>query len=110
MARYIPELRRVGPGETRVLGLLSLVECRPGAVVLRIDAESHAFRLEAENLNAVELISYRESPRGDIGCGPMRPPSRVLATFRDPANVVSATAADGEVVAIELLPDGYTPR
>ncbi len=110
VARYIPELRRVGPDETRVLGLFSLVECRTGSVVLRIEADSHAFRLEADNLTAVDFISYRDVASSTVGCGPVQPPVRVLATFRDRENAVSANAADGEVVAIELLPDAYAPR
>ena len=40
-------------------------------------------------------------------CGPWPKPVRVLATYR--ARAASAAASDGDAVAIELLPDDYTP-
>jgi cytochrome c-type biogenesis protein CcmH/NrfG len=43
-----------------------------------------------------------------ISCGVFGTPSRVLATHR--ALQTAAAGVDGQVVAVELIPDGYTPR
>lgn len=107
--QFMPDLRRVQPGEQRVLGVFSSVECRAEAVVLQIDMPAGAVRLGARAFADVEFVSYRpDSPTG-IPCGVQQPAYRVLATYR-PDTPVAGADSPHRAVAIELLPDGYTPR
>jgi hypothetical protein len=47
------------------------------------------------------------NPPSSVGCGPINPPQRVLATYV--AAERPSTAYEGDVVAIELIPDDFTP-
>ncbi len=106
---YVPTLRPLQPGESQVLGTFSTAECRPGAIVLQIDAAAGPVRLAVKTFNEVEFLTYRPDSPASVPCGVQRPSYRVLATFRvDPAPLAGANTAH-RAVAIELLPDGYTP-
>ena len=105
-SRFQPDLRRVGPGETRVRGIFRSVECRKDAVVLNIDQDGRIHRLSAAKLDNVEFISYRQNAPTGVECGVQPQALPVLATFRAPA----AAGVDGYVVAIEMVEDGYVPR
>jgi tetratricopeptide (TPR) repeat protein len=105
--RFQPDLRRVGPGETRVLGIFRSVDCRKDAVVLNIDQEGRVHRLSAAKLDNVEFISYRQNAPTGVSCGPQPQALPVLATFRAPDD---SAGVDGYVVAIEMVEDGYVPR
>lgn len=106
---YVLILRPVGTGETRVLGTFAAVECRSSAIVLQIDAATGPIRIAAPGFPNVEFFSYRQDPPGGIPCGPQQPAFRVLATYRDDAPIEGTDIAL-RAVAIEVLPDGYTPK
>lgn len=108
--RFVPEFRRVGAGERRVLGTFTTVDCRPGSAVLVIEADGETLRLAAESLARVEFIAYGGAASGTVGCGPVRPAPRVFATFREDDRPVAVSGVDGQAVAIELLPDDFTPQ
>jgi tetratricopeptide (TPR) repeat protein len=103
------DLRPVKNGELRVLGMFRTIECRPDVVVLHVDADGRLLRIGARQLGDVDFITYRSEPAGSVSCGALPTPVRVLATYRARATPTSSGATDGDVVAIELLPDGYTP-
>ena len=107
---FVPALRPVRPGETRVLGVFSAVDCRPGAIVLMVETASGPARLAVPSFDDVEFLSYRPDAPAGIPCGPQRPSYRVLATFRTDAPPLPNAGTPNRAVAIELLPDGYTPR
>jgi tetratricopeptide (TPR) repeat protein len=106
--RYILDLRPVGVGEARVLGLFRGIECEPTGVAIVIDADGNTRRFGAQRLDAIEFISYRSQDPGSVSCGPLASPVRAFATYRPGSTAAPAT--DGVAVAVELLPDGYTPR
>jgi hypothetical protein len=107
--RVIPDLRRVQEGETRVLGQFDGVECRPNGILLSIKLPDRALRITAASFNAVVFIAYKQdAPRG-VNCGRVEPPLRAYATYRSVAGAPSS-AGDGQAVAIEILPDDYTPE
>jgi len=103
---FIPTLRSVQEGETRVLGTFSAVECRPGSIVLQIDTDGGPVRLAVKSLEDVDFLTYRQDSPGSIACGAQRPAFRVLATFRNDAPIAGASTPS-RAVAIELLPDGF---
>lgn len=106
---FIPTLRSMEPGESRVLGTFSTVDCLRGAIVLQVDAASGPVRLAVKSFDEVEFLSYRQDAPTSIACGAQKPAYRVLATFRT-GTALAGTNTPNRAVAIELLPDGYTPR
>ena len=101
----MPTFRSVGQGEERQYATLERIECAADRVVLHFrvgDAPMHA---RARRLGDVEFISYRDDLKGSVGCGAREPPDVVYATLRG-----SADPAVKEVVAVEFLPKGYSPR
>jgi tetratricopeptide (TPR) repeat protein len=103
---FQPTLRPLRAGESRVVGLFSAVECRPGAVILQIDAPGGPVRLAARSFTEIEFLTYRQDSPASVACGAQRPAFRVLATFRS-ADAAAGASSQNQVVAIELLPDGY---
>jgi tetratricopeptide (TPR) repeat protein len=106
---YVPSLRPVGAGESRVLGTFVAVECRPAAVVLRVDTAAGPVLMAVPGFRDMQFLSYRQDASGSVPCGPQRPVYRVLATFRAGPPVPGADTPN-RAVAIELLPDGFTPE
>jgi tetratricopeptide (TPR) repeat protein len=106
---FVPTLRSVLAGEARVLGTFAAADCRPGAIVLQVDTAAGPVRLAVKTFGDVEFITYRQDSPDSVACGPQRPAYRVLATFRTDAPVAGANTPN-RAVAIELLPDGYTPK
>jgi len=103
----IPALRPVGPGETRVLGTFRGIVCGRELTVLSIQTEGRQLQLRQNPSRPPEFIAYVPNPPASVGCGPVNPPQRVLATYTTAAR--PSTAYDGDVVAIELIPDDFTP-
>jgi tetratricopeptide (TPR) repeat protein len=93
-----PIFRDVGPGEERVEGVLTAIECRQGAIVFHVDGHSPATRLSAPSFDEVDFITYRSDLTGTVPCGPAKEPMQVYVTVRP--------AAGGEwlVIAVEFLP------
>ncbi len=108
--KFVPVLRTVGPGETRVLGLFTAVECRRDGVIFNVTVDDRLLHFSASKFEEVDFITYRADSPDSVRCGAIQPPSRILATYRVPDAPVGHGAADGRLVAIELLPDGYTPQ
>ncbi len=107
---FVPVLRPLLAGETRVLGTFASVECIQGAIVMQVDTPDGAIRIAAARFEEVEFLTYRPDMPGSVACGPQRPAYRVLATFRTSQEPIAAAKTPNRAVAIELLPDGYTPR
>lgn len=108
---YQAQLRPLGAGETRVQGTFAAIDCRPGgSIVLRIDTPDGPVQMLAAGFKAVEFITYRESAPTGVTCGTQRPAMPVLATFRSEPSADDSTSAPKRAVAIEVVPDGFTPR
>jgi cytochrome c-type biogenesis protein CcmH/NrfG len=105
---FVPTLRSVQDGETRVLGAFADVECRPGAIVLRVDTDKGPVRLAVKTLADVDFLTYRQDTPTSVACGAQRPAFRVLATYRTDAPIAGADTPN-RAIAVELLPDGFTP-
>ena len=106
---YVPTLRPLQVGESQVLGVFSTVECRQGAIVLQVDAAAGPVRLAVKTFDEVEFLTYRPDSPTAVPCGPQRPAYRVLATFRIDAAPLAGANTANHAIAIELLPDGFTP-
>ncbi|MEQ1910713.1 MAG: DUF1570 domain-containing protein [Vicinamibacterales bacterium] len=107
---YVPSLRTVKTGETRVLGTFSAVECRRGAVILLVDTAGGPVRMAAPSFSDIELLTYRPDSPSGVACGSQRQAYRVLATFRIDTPALAAAGTPNRAVAIELLPDGFSVK
>lgn len=102
----IPMLRDLQPGENRVAARMRRIDCERDHPVLVLEvAEAGLLRLRAASLSQVEFITYRDDLTGGITCGPHQGPGMVFVTYRpDQTDDIA-----GQAVAVEFLPDGYTP-
>lgn len=108
--RRILDLRPVGTGETRVLGMFQAIECRAagdGRVALVVEAAGKVMRFAATGIGDVDFVSFRGDTPTQVNCSPFAKPYRALVTYRTDAILISG--ADGTAVAIELIPDDFTP-
>lgn len=103
--RVLLDLRPPAPGEQRVQGLFSAVECAPGrgAIVLVITAPQRTLRFSAAGFDAVDFISYRSADPGGVSCGAQPQALPAIVTYRG----ASDGAATAQAIAVELVPDGY---
>jgi tetratricopeptide (TPR) repeat protein len=107
---FTPVLRPVGVDERRVLAVFTAVECRRNTILFQFIADDRPLHLAASKFDEVEFITYRPEPPGFVKCGAVQPSSRVLATYRPAESPGSPVGIVGLLVAIEILPDGYTPK
>jgi hypothetical protein len=104
--RVVPTLRTMEPGESRMFGKLTAVECSGEAITLVVRTlEGVGLRAHARKFKEVALVSFRDDLRGAVQCGPRNPADPVLLTFRPDANSTS----EGTAVAVEFVPLDYTP-
>ncbi|MFN8060691.1 MAG: hypothetical protein U0Q12_16165 [Vicinamibacterales bacterium] len=108
---YQLQLRSTRDGEVRGLGAVTTIECRPKGIVFQTTLDGRAMRLVTKTFDTVELITYRDAG-GQVACGPQADLDHVYVTWRAVAADVAkgVGGADGEIVAIELLPRDYKPQ
>lgn len=94
-------LRPLRAGEQRTFGTFEAIECSENSVVLVLRGSSGTVRARAAGFSSIEFTTYRSQAGGAVSCG-KQPSVPALLTWRTEAD---ATVA----VAIELVPDGYTP-
>jgi tetratricopeptide (TPR) repeat protein len=104
--RIVPALRPMKPGESRIFGRLTAVQCAAtGVVVVVRTPEGTTVRAHAAKFDQIDLVTYREDLRGEVQCGPRAAADPVLLTFTPDAGSTSS----GTAVAVEFVPLDYTP-
>jgi len=103
-----PVLRSVESGETRVVGRLRGVLCRGGARVIVVETAGGLLRLRRHASREFVYVAYVAGAPAAIACGELTPARRVLATYVAPAPPARPDI-DGDAVAIEIVPEGFTP-
>jgi tetratricopeptide (TPR) repeat protein len=96
--------RPVGTGEQRAYGIFESVECGSSGVTVVLRTSTGVLRARAANLSAIDFIAYRTLTTTSVPCGAQKPMA-VYLTWR-PAG---AGSAEGTVVAVEILPEGFVP-
>jgi Protein of unknown function (DUF1570) len=95
-----PVFRVTAAGETRLEGTLERIDCAPRApVTFHVRTPAGIATLQAESLDKVEFITYRDDLAGSISCGTWKRPAGVYVTWRD-----GAKAGVKTIVAVEFLP------
>jgi tetratricopeptide (TPR) repeat protein len=99
-------LRPLQPGERRIFGALTSIQCgATGVVVVVRTAEGTTLRAHAAKFNEIDLITYRDDLRGAVECGARPAADPVLLTVTPNANSADA----GKAVAVEFVPLDYRP-
>jgi hypothetical protein len=104
---FIPALRPVAAGETRILGTFRGIMCGKDSILLTVQTADRTVQLRQNPTRPPEFLAYVPNPPKGVGCGPIEPPQRVLATYT--ASASPSKAYEGDAVAIELIPDDFTP-
>ena len=95
-----PLYRQTKPGETRIEGELTTIECVAGkGVTFHVKTPERVELFTVPTFDGVDFITYRDDLKGSIGCGPSKGAMPVLLTWR------AGAAPEARVpVAIEFLP------
>lgn len=101
--RVILDLRQLAPGEERLQGIFTAVECSQGSIALVIAQSGRRLRFTSATFDEVEFISYRDATPGNVPCGNQTQLLPVIVTYR----ASTGGAVTGQAVAIEVVPDGY---
>jgi tetratricopeptide (TPR) repeat protein len=101
-----PSLRPMKPGENRVFGKLTAIQCAATAVVVIVKTpEGVTLRAHAAKFNEIDLVTYRDDLRGGVQCGARAAAEPVLLTFIPDAG----SSSGGTAVAVEFVPLDYKP-
>lgn len=91
-------LRPTQPGEDRVGGVLTEIECLAEGVRFHVETGGRSVVSQPVDLDDMELISYVNDKDFALACG--------IREQRDP---VYLTLSRGSAVALEFLPKGFVP-
>lgn len=95
-------LRKPEAGETRARGVLTRIECNSKGAVFHITVGTQVLKLNAGDMSGVHFMAFTQTEAGgEIGCGPRKPESQVVVTYRP-------TAKGGDLVAVEFVPASFT--
>lgn len=98
-------LRKLKPGEKRVLGSLSKIECGRNGISYTVKAGDEMHLLRTKDFQNLELMAFVQIDGTPISCEAMPKPLFAVISFVPGADPKSKTS--GELVAIELVPDDF---
>ncbi|HEX7313539.1 MAG TPA: tetratricopeptide repeat protein [Pyrinomonadaceae bacterium] len=106
MAQAINDaLRKPQAGETRLLALLTRIDCGPKGMVFVLKAGDRALRLSAAGFGGLHIIAFTQEAGTEISCGARKTEAPVVVTYRAAADTRAKT--DGSLVALELVPANF---
>ena len=103
-SRLVPVFRELKGEEIRVEAALVALECNGLDVTVVADTAEGRLRFPATPLSAIAFITYRADIGGDVACGSLTAPEKVLITWKPAEGAITPTALQGAVVAIEFPP------
>lgn len=102
---YLEEaLRKPEPGETRVLGVLTRIECRPKSIVFTVKVGSQLYAFAAPSFDAIDITTYISDVGGELTCGVRKTEDAVVVTYKSSSN---QTKVDGVPVVLEFVPKEF---
>jgi tetratricopeptide (TPR) repeat protein len=111
----VPALRPLREGELQAVGRFTTVDCSATLPLYLVQTERGLLRLTGV-LGGVQLITYQREAQRAVGCGAVPDEPRVRVAYRPAAGKPDATGvfpqadSHGTAVAIEFIPDWFTPR
>jgi tetratricopeptide (TPR) repeat protein len=103
IARAMREaMRKPLAGETRARGILTRIECNSKGTIFHIRAGDQLLKLSGGDMSGIHFMAFtQQEAGGEISCGPRKPESQVVVTYR-------ARDKGGELVAVEFVPANFT--
>ena len=102
---YLEEaLRKPEPGETRVLGVLTRIECSPKSIVFTVKVGSRLYAFAAPSFDAIDITTYISDVGGELTCGVRKTEDAVVVTYKSSSN---QTKVDGVPVVLEFVPKEF---
>lgn len=102
-------LRDLKTGEQRIQGIFVKIDCdRSGVAYFTVQASDRVHKFRAVVLKNVLFRTF-VAVQPEITCGVRKSPENVVLTYRPSADPKDAQARiDGDVVAVELVPQDFT--
>ncbi|HEX8289726.1 MAG TPA: tetratricopeptide repeat protein [Pyrinomonadaceae bacterium] len=97
-------LRKPRPGETRILGFLTGVECDSNQIIYSLKSGNQTIVLKSNSLDDVTLTAFA-STNTKFGCGTLKTEPYAVITFR--TNAETKNKINGVAVAIEFVPKNF---
>ena len=99
-------LRKVNTGETRTMGHVESISCRPMPVAYAIKTPTETFKLSSKDFNSLTLnVLTAEANNLEIGCDAKVSAFNAVITYRQ--NPAAKGPIRGELLAIEFVPDDF---
>jgi tetratricopeptide (TPR) repeat protein len=99
-------LRALKPGEKRILGLLSKIDCGRSGITYTVNADGQNIILTTKDFQGLELMAFVPTENDTpISCSGLLKPLRAVISFVPSSDAKLKTS--GELVAIELVPDDF---
>ena len=97
-------LRKPQPGETRVQGILTAIECNAKGITFKVHAGNRLLQFHSDNFERIDITAFTKEVTGEIVCGLRQPENPVVMTY---ATARAGSKADGEANAIEFVPGNF---
>jgi Flp pilus assembly protein TadD len=102
IARSIREvMRKPQAGELRARGVLTQVECNSKGTTFHIRVGEQVLKLFGGDMSGIHFMAFtQQEAGGEISCGPRKPESQVVVTYR-------VRGKGGDLVAVEFVPTHF---
>jgi FimV-like protein len=94
-------LRKPGPGEEQVRGLLVAIDCSGRNIILIVRVGTRLLRLQSAGLEDIEFITYSPDINGDVTCGTRKPENPVIVNYRPSKN--TRAKVDGQPLVVSFV-------
>jgi len=99
-------LRKPQPGEKRLLGVVTQIDCRSGLIVVSVKADARVLQFKSDSFETLRLVSFEPSRVStDFGCGAVSRETLSVVTYRPQGDERSKIT--GELISIEFVPADF---
>ena len=99
-------LRPAATGEQRIIGRVSKIDCKSGAVRYSVRAGSETFVLSSPDFRALTITTFvPESGGSEVGCDSDLSKANTVLTYRP--STAPKSDSRGDLIAIEFVPDNF---
>lgn len=96
-------LRELRPGESRVQGMLTSIDCDDAGITFRVRTGDRLLKFHRDSFQGMYFTAFTAGLGREITCGPRQPENLIVLTYA----IKPATNHDGEVRAIEFVPQSF---
>ena len=99
-------LRKPEAGEKRELAYPDKIECAGKSIIFLVRKDSQILKFKTESPQSLRIASFTQNGgMMTFGCGVKLPPLPAVVTYRPPTD--AKDKSNGEIVAIEFVPEGF---